>query len=679
MAALALVLGTVFAAAPAQAAPSANALAGNGYSSSYAGESVFRSLGPGETGQFSVIFNNDGTQAWAPGVVGLLVCLPDKVTCNVPSPNDAYRSSWYSTTVYATVTATVAPGQNGFFIYSIKVPANAASGVVTTFNGDVGLIATGALLRPQGYFHRNATPLTFGTLSVSPATASVPVNGQQQFNVDATYPGTTAWSVTGGCGAIGATGLFVGTVANSTTQPCTVTASLGGLTASASVVVHGPAASLSCVTDRTTLISNGGDSRGGTATVTVTVKDLNGNTATGNAPVVTITNFSSTTATVTPAGSVTPVNGVVSLAVASTYTPGTIVIGASAALVTGCSVLIASNASGNATRAVASFADDVIAADGTSSSVLRVDLLDAMGDRTTDSATSIEVTRGAGSGAVCSLAGVLAGSSGSATGGSAVATAVNGRVEFLVRATTTPGTCTVTVTPRNTVVSVGTATLITKTVGLPTKLGIRSNDSPHAAGSSSQTTITVDIQDAAGTRVTSAGATIAAALDPATCAGAGGGNAYVSSSGPTSAGRAGFSVISYGAYPACLVTFSASGLTSATATIVFTPGGPDHLSCTVTPVTIRNDGTTASVRVAVTDRLGNVILTGSYPVGLQRSNTPAYTSVLTSGTLNTASGIATFTVRASGGTGADTYTPTLISGGLTNAVANSSCVIAVVP
>ncbi len=101
---------------------SANALAGGGYSSSYSGESVFTNQPAGGSGQFSAIFFNDGTQSWAPGVVGLLVCLADKTTCNVASPNAAYASGWTSSTVYATVSATVSPGQNGFFVYNFTVP-----------------------------------------------------------------------------------------------------------------------------------------------------------------------------------------------------------------------------------------------------------------------------------------------------------------------------------------------------------------------------------------------------------------------------------------------------------------------------------------------------------------------------------------------------------------------------
>jgi len=155
LASLALLAPLLLASASAaDAAPAAI----TGYDSRYAGESVFTALPAGSSGQLSAIFFNAGTQAWAPGVVGLMVCLADKTTCNVASPNAAYARNWYSPTVYATVTAPVSPGQNGFFVYDFLVPAGTQPNVVATFNGDVGLLSTGALLHPEGYFQQNVTP-----------------------------------------------------------------------------------------------------------------------------------------------------------------------------------------------------------------------------------------------------------------------------------------------------------------------------------------------------------------------------------------------------------------------------------------------------------------------------------------------------------------------------------------
>lgn len=141
---------------------SAGTIAGGGYDSAYAGESVFTSAGPGATGQLSAIFFNSGTRPWAPGVVALFICLPDKVTCNVESPNAAYASSWYSSTAYATVATPVLAGQNGFFVYSFAVPVTASPGTTATFNGDVGLTTTGTLLHPTGYYQQNTVPAATG-------------------------------------------------------------------------------------------------------------------------------------------------------------------------------------------------------------------------------------------------------------------------------------------------------------------------------------------------------------------------------------------------------------------------------------------------------------------------------------------------------------------------------------
>src|SRR5207248_10443519 len=137
-----------------------------------------------------------------------------KVTCNVPA-NTTFAKNWFSATVYATVSTTVSPGQNGFFIYNFTVPTGTPAGTVTTFNGDVGLIATGTELRPEGYFQQNTTPTVITTLTLTPTSASLPVGGTQQFTVTGQGPNPVTWTVNGGCGAITSSGNFVATAMNS--------------------------------------------------------------------------------------------------------------------------------------------------------------------------------------------------------------------------------------------------------------------------------------------------------------------------------------------------------------------------------------------------------------------------------------------------------------------------------
>ncbi len=678
--ACALLLGTGSTA-------SANALAVNGYSSSYAGESVFEGIAPGGTGQFSAIFFNDGTQAWSAGVVGLLICMPDKVTCNVASLNAAYASGWYSTTVYATVTSTVAPGQNGFFIYNFVVPAATPAGTVATFNGDVGLIATGAELRPEGYYQQNTTPAVVGTLTISPTTASVAVNGQQQFTATTSLTGSVSWSVTGGCGAVSASGLFVATATNSSSQPCTVVASTGSLTASAAVTVYGPASQLTCVASPASIIADGGGS-GGTSTLTISVKDTNGNLVANSTPAITVTNSTPSLATLSQSGALAVTSGLLTVTVSSTTTQGQIVISATSTTtgITGCTALITSGAAGTATQTASSFVDDPtctsactttpIAADGVSTSTLRVDIEDANGARTTDTIViNISLSSGAG---VCTVTRVVTGTGGSFGGGTGTATTASGRVQFSVQSTTTPGACTFLVTPRTTGITSSSASLTTRLVGAATQVAVTKSTSPGSAGSASTTTVTVAIEDALGSRVSSATTTITPNLDSTSCTGAGGGNVVTTWFGATSGGLATFRFTSNGAYSGCIVTFTASGLSSTSATIVFTPGAADHLGCVFSPTVMAASGGSSVALVHVEDQANNYLTTGSYSVQFSLSAGSGVSSLQTTNPQTMTSGVATFLVRATGPVGTDTYTPSLYTytRTLPNIVANHTCVIA---
>jgi hypothetical protein len=196
-----LVIAFAFAltlAAGSSAPALANITAGGGYDSAYAGESVFTAIPAGSTGQMSAIFFNSGSQPWAPGVVGLLVCLADKTTCNLASPNAAYASGWYSQTVYATVTSPVSPGQNGFFVYSFAVPNGTPPGTTVTFNGDLGLVASGAVLHPQGYYQQNTAPAATGpytSAAFDPTVTAADGVSSSALNVALVYPNGQAPAV----------------------------------------------------------------------------------------------------------------------------------------------------------------------------------------------------------------------------------------------------------------------------------------------------------------------------------------------------------------------------------------------------------------------------------------------------------------------------------------------------
>src|SRR6267142_733139 len=581
----------------------ANAIAGGGWSSSYSGESVFTNLGAGSTGQFSAIFFNDGTNNWGPGAVGLLICAADKTTCNVASPNAAYASGWFSSTVYATVSATVAPGQNGFFIYNFVVPAGTPAGTAATFNGDVGLIASGLELRPQGYFQINTTPSGTGGLTLSPTSASLPVGGTQQFAASGAGAGATiTWSVTGGCGAVTNAGLFAATATNSATQPCSV--------------------------NPTTTVANGSN----TLVYTATLKDANGNTV-SNASTPTL-NF--TNVTPAPGGTissgwtnpVTPANGVASVTATTTTNAGAAQVSVSptSGSATGCNAIATTTSPGASAKLSASFSPTPIAADGISKSTVTVKVQDSAGNTNiNDGSTIVTATRDSTAANVCNITAVSAGGSGaSATSGSAQAPAVAGSLSFTITSTTQPGSCLLAFTANPSTIAGTSASVPTQVVGASNKLIVTTNTSPAPAavegpncskqdrGNGTTTNagciyLVVQIQDANGLRVTGdSTSTITATLDANTCAGNSAGDAHVNNvptagtwtpvlttnGTPTSTsigsqGQVTFAFESRGAYSGCTVTVTGvtdaahgtATLASTTATLVWTAGPADHLSC----------------------------------------------------------------------------------------------------
>ena len=135
-----------------------------GFDSAYRFESAFLTgLKAGDTGQFSVFFDNTGTLAWATGTatqVDLAACLDDKVTCNVAPEEAAWNpGNWVSTTSYATQGKPfVGVGDFTAFTYSIKVPTDAQARTYT-FNGDLVVATSRQKIHPEGYFQQaSVTP-----------------------------------------------------------------------------------------------------------------------------------------------------------------------------------------------------------------------------------------------------------------------------------------------------------------------------------------------------------------------------------------------------------------------------------------------------------------------------------------------------------------------------------------
>ncbi|GAC1458891.1 MAG: hypothetical protein NVS1B1_10080 [Candidatus Limnocylindrales bacterium] len=122
IAALALIGTLVAGAAPAQAATA-------GYHAAYFSETDFLTLSPGASGQFAVGYLNSGDRTWAKGTTTQANLATAAPLDNTRDFSAGWSVAWASANRYATQNAAVvSPGQVGFFIYNVIVPASAPGG-----------------------------------------------------------------------------------------------------------------------------------------------------------------------------------------------------------------------------------------------------------------------------------------------------------------------------------------------------------------------------------------------------------------------------------------------------------------------------------------------------------------------------------------------------------------------
>lgn len=193
----ALAFGMLSLSAPALSAP--------GYHGAYFSESSFLSLAPGQTGQFAVGYGNTGDLAWVKGDAVAQASLRTRGNSLLSAAG--WAVNWTAPTIYANQASDlVAPGQVGFFIYNVQVPANAPQGA-QQFTGLEW--AGGAPLEDYGYFQ--VVTVIASTLQI---TASSPASPST----------TTTPSISG----TGATALSTVTVQEGSAVLCTTTATLTG-------------------------------------------------------------------------------------------------------------------------------------------------------------------------------------------------------------------------------------------------------------------------------------------------------------------------------------------------------------------------------------------------------------------------------------------------------------------
>ncbi len=162
--AVVLTLAPLAGAQPAAAAP--------GFHAAFFSESAFLTLSPGQTGQFSVGYTNTGDQPWVKGKTAQEASLHTASPLDNPLDFTAgWAVGWAAANIYAKqANDLVAPGQVGFFVYSVKVPAAQGFGT-KIFYGRPAIDGVG-LMEDYGYYQVVTIAGAVAITSVSPTSPS---------------------------------------------------------------------------------------------------------------------------------------------------------------------------------------------------------------------------------------------------------------------------------------------------------------------------------------------------------------------------------------------------------------------------------------------------------------------------------------------------------------------------
>ena len=195
--AIALTLAPVAGALPAAAAEP-------GFHAAYFSESSFITLTPGQTGQFSVGYTNTGDQAWAKGQTGKQASLHTASPLDNPLDHTGgWGVSWAAANIYAVqANDLVAPGQVGFFTYSVKVPITQAFGT-KIFYGRPAIDGVG-FMEDYGYYQVVTIAGSVAITSITPASPST--NNKPTLNGNGAGASETVSITDGAAGATVGTG-----------------------------------------------------------------------------------------------------------------------------------------------------------------------------------------------------------------------------------------------------------------------------------------------------------------------------------------------------------------------------------------------------------------------------------------------------------------------------------------
>ncbi|MGQ0703975.1 MAG: invasin domain 3-containing protein [Gemmatimonadales bacterium] len=414
-------------------------------------------------------------------------------------------------------------------------PASALTSTISASSGSIVANGSSTSIITVQLKDKNGANLTAGGYNVALATTAGTLSAVTD-NGNGTYTATLTSSTTAGTATI--TGTLNGAAI---TDNETVTFTPGPASAATSTITAAP----------TSIVANGTS----TSTVTVQLKDANGNNLTSGGATVVLATTAGTLSAVTDNGNGTYTATLTSSTVASTATVTGTVNGS--AITDDAQVQFTAGAASGATSTI-SAAPGSIVANGTSTSTVTVQLKDANGNN---------LTSGGGTVVLATAAGSL----------SAVTDNGNGTYSATLTSSTTAGTATITGTVNGSAITDDAQVVLTPGAASGATSTISAAPGSIVANGTSTSTITVQLKDANGNNLTSGGATVvlattAGSLSAVTDNGNGAYTATLTSS--TTAGTATItgtvngSVITDDAQ----VQFTAGAASPATSTISAAPG-----------------------------------------------------------------------------------------------------------
>jgi adhesin/invasin len=378
-----------------------------------------------------------------------------------------------------------------------------------------------------------------------------------------------------------------------------------------------------------------------TSTITVQLKDANGNNLTSSGGTVTLSSDLGTLSSVTDNN-----NGTYTAVLTSATTAGTATISGTvgAAAITGTATVTFTAGAVDRARSTLTASPSSIVADGVTTSTITVQLKDTNGNNLTSSGGTVVLS---------STAGTL----------SSVTDNNNGTYTAVLTSSTTAGTATISGTVGGAAITATATVTFTAGAADGARSTLTASPSSILADGVTTSTITVQLKDANGNNLTSSGGTVTLSSDLGTLSSVTDNNNGTYTAVLTSATTAGTATISG--------TVGAAAITG-TATVTFTAGAVDRARSTLTasPSSILADGvTTSTITVQLKDTNGNNLTSSGGTVVLSSTagtlssvtdnNNGTYTAVLTS---STTAGTATISGTVGGAAITATATVTFTAG-----------------